>query len=186
MTFHAFLLVRNEADILPQTLPHLLEFCAAVHVLDTGSTDGTWDLVREMALREKRLRPFASAPLTGDVSLRGIMFEAVRRTMRGGDWFGRVDADEFYHHQLVGLRVVTSEDEDLGTVREVLATGGNAVLVVSGSRGEVLLPFIDEVVRLVDVVAGSIAVDLIDGLIPERRERQPRVPPRRWRAGRKN
>lgn len=97
MTFHAFLLVRNEADILPQTLPHLLEFCAAVHVLDTGSTDGSWDLVREMALREKRLRPFASAPLTGDVSLRGIMFEAVRRTMRGGDWFGRVDADEFYH-----------------------------------------------------------------------------------------
>ncbi|HEX2838882.1 MAG TPA: glycosyltransferase family 2 protein [Phycisphaerales bacterium] len=97
MTFHAFLLVRNEADILPQTLPHLLEFCGAVHVLDTGSTDGSWDLVREMALREKRLRPFASAPLTGDVSLRGVMFEAVRGTMRDGDWFGRVDADEFYH-----------------------------------------------------------------------------------------
>jgi 16S rRNA processing protein RimM len=97
-----------------------------------------------------------------------------------------LDADEFYHHQLVGLRAVTSGGEDLGTVGEVLATGGNAVLVVSGSRGEVLLPFIDDVVRSVDVAAGSITVELLDGLIPEQRERPPRIPPRRWRAGRKN
>jgi 16S rRNA processing protein RimM len=97
-----------------------------------------------------------------------------------------LDADEFYHHQLVKLRVVTSNGQELGSVREVLSTGSNAVLVVNGPQGEVLLPFIEDVVRSVDTGAGTITVDLLEGLMPEPRERQPRVPPRRWRAGRKN
>lgn len=97
-----------------------------------------------------------------------------------------LEIDQFYHHQLVGLLAVTSGGEELGRVGEVLATGGNAVLVVNGPRGEVLLPFIDDVVQSVDIAAGRITVDLMDGLMPEPRERQPRVPPRRWRAGRKN
>jgi 16S rRNA processing protein RimM len=110
---------------------------------------------------------------------RGLLIEVLESTLPP------LDTDEFYHHQLVGLHVV-SGDEDLGTVREVLSTGGNAVLVVNGPRGEVLLPFIDDVVTSVDVDAGRITVELMAGLLPEPRERQRRAPPRRWRAGRKN
>jgi 16S rRNA processing protein RimM len=97
-----------------------------------------------------------------------------------------LDKDEFYHHQLVGLRVATAAGEDLGVVREVLPTGGNAVLVVSGPRGELLLPFVEDVITSVNLSDGAITVELIEGLAPERRERQPRLPPRRWRATRKN
>ncbi|MGE0543674.1 MAG: ribosome maturation factor RimM [Dehalococcoidia bacterium] len=97
-----------------------------------------------------------------------------------------LQSDEFYHHQLVGLRAVTSGGDELGTVREVLSTGGNAVLVVDAPEGEVLLPFIEEVVGSVDLGAATITVEMLDGLMPEARERQPRVPPRRWRSGRKN
>jgi 16S rRNA processing protein RimM len=97
-----------------------------------------------------------------------------------------LDADEFYHHQLVGLRVTLDDGEELGIVREVLATGGNAVLVVNGPRGEVLLPFIEDVVRSVNLTEGVVMAEMIDGLMPEPQERQPRVPPRRWRTTRKN
>lgn len=91
-----------------------------------------------------------------------------------------LDEDEFYHHQLTGLQVNTTADEPLGEVVEVLATGGNAVLVVRGPLGEVLLPFIDDVIRAVDLPAGRITVELIDGLLtpPSEKPRREFVP--RW------
>jgi 16S rRNA processing protein RimM len=96
-----------------------------------------------------------------------------------------LDEDEFYHHQLVGLRARTVHGEVLGAVSEVLQTGGNAVLVVLGSDTELLVPFIDDVVKSVDLDAGVLTVELIDGLMPdqpERREPEPRPrPQRRWR-----
>lgn len=91
-----------------------------------------------------------------------------------------LDDDEFYHHQLVGLRVATLDGSDLGVVREVLSTGSNAVLVVSGPRGEVLLPFIEDVIREIDLGGGAISVELLDGLLPDT-ERQ--SVPRRTRPG---
>lgn len=78
---------------------------------------------------------------------------------------------DYYHFQLQGLAVRTVEGETLGSVTEVLSPGGNAVLVVHGDRGEILLPFIDQVIRTVDLDARVIAVELMEGLLPE--------PPRR-------
>jgi 16S rRNA processing protein RimM len=72
-----------------------------------------------------------------------------------------LDDDEFYHHELIGLRVETVAGVALGEVREVLATGSNAVLVI-GTRGETLLPFIDDVVESVDLDEGLIVVDPLD------------------------
>ena len=87
-----------------------------------------------------------------------------------------LDEDEFYHHQLIDLRVLTTDGDELGRVVEVLATGGNAVLVVRGEQGEVLLPFIEDVIKSVDLGAGQVTVELIEGLMPE-----PQAAPRRAR-----
>lgn len=95
--FHAFMLVRDEGDILAQTIAHLLTWCDALHVLDTGSTDATWDIVREAASRDPRVRPFEHREQVMRIGLRGLMFEAARREYRRGDWIAYVDADEFYH-----------------------------------------------------------------------------------------
>ncbi len=48
---------------------------------------------------------------------------------------------EYYWTDLQGLRVVTVDDVELGTVSHLLATGANDVLVVKGER-ERLLPFV--------------------------------------------
>jgi 16S rRNA processing protein RimM len=72
---------------------------------------------------------------------------------------------EYYERQIIGLHVTTTEGEPLGQVVEVLATGANDVYVVQGPRGQVLLPARVEVVRSIDLEAGTMTVTLLPGLI---------------------
>ncbi len=98
MRFHALLPVRDEADIIGQCLRHLLTWADAVYVFDTGSVDDTWDIVRDVASRDDRVRLLGRDPVYfSETRLRGWMFHQARAHMRDGDWFLRVDADEFHH-----------------------------------------------------------------------------------------
>ena len=72
--------------------------------------------------------------------------------------------DEYFAHEILGLRVVTVQGEDLGRVREILPTGANDVYVVRGTHGEILLPAIAEVIVEVDVENGTMQVRLLEGL----------------------
>lgn len=74
-------------------------------------------------------------------------------------------AGEYFVHQIVGLSVRTADDQDLGQVAEVLQTGSNDVYVVKGPQGEVLLPATKEVIRSIDLDAGTMLVALLPGLI---------------------
>jgi len=74
------------------------------------------------------------------------------------DQFPAAASGEFYWADLVGLKVVNAAGVDLGTVSRVFETGANDVLVVEGER-ERLLPFVETVVRQVDVAGGTITVD---------------------------
>lgn len=78
-----------------------------------------------------------------------------------------LQAGQFYEHQIVGLSVVTVDGHALGEVVEVLATGANDVYVVQGLRGEILLPARVEVVRAIDLDAGTMTVSLLPGLMPD-------------------
>jgi len=69
----------------------------------------------------------------------------------------------YFHWQILGLTVVTDQDEVLGQVTEILTTGANDVYVVRGDR-EILLPATDEVVRRIDPAGGKIIVHLLPGL----------------------
>lgn len=70
----------------------------------------------------------------------------------------------FYHHQIIGLVVVTEDGEDLGEVVEILATGANDVYLVAGAQGEILLPAISDVIRQIDLDAHRMTVHLLEGL----------------------
>lgn len=68
------------------------------------------------------------------------------------------EADEYYWNDLIGLRVVNTQGQDLGQVEKLLETGANDVLVVRGER-ERLIPFVANSVLEVDLKAGCIRVD---------------------------
>jgi 16S rRNA processing protein RimM len=74
---------------------------------------------------------------------------------------------EYYHHQLLGLAVVSDEGQALGRLAQILGTGANDVYIVRPEAGaEILLPAIDEVILEINLERGEIKVHLLPGLIP--------------------
>ena len=65
---------------------------------------------------------------------------------------------EYYWSDLIGLTVLNQEGQTFGTVQNLLETGANDVLVVSGER-ERLIPFVRQVILNVDLQAGTIQVE---------------------------
>lgn len=72
--------------------------------------------------------------------------------------------DEFYWHELVGLRVVVEGGRELGEVTAMLGTGGHDLLVVHGGGKEYLIPARREFMLDTDRQAGVIIVADIPGL----------------------
>jgi 16S rRNA processing protein RimM len=70
----------------------------------------------------------------------------------------RDDAESYFIHELVGLRVVDIEGTEVGRLAEVLTTGANDVYVVRGDAGEVLIPAIGEVVVRIDLPVGVMEI----------------------------
>ena len=56
---------------------------------------------------------------------------------------------------LIGCRVTDDEGNDYGKITDVMQPGGNDVYVISGKRGEVLVPALKSVVINVDTKAGE-------------------------------
>ena len=78
------------------------------------------------------------------------------------------DPDEYYDHQLVGLRVRTVDQAEVGEIADVLHLPAQDVLAVRRDDGrEVLVPFVTEIVPVVDVDAGHVLVDPPAGLLEE-------------------
>ncbi len=79
-----------------------------------------------------------------------------------------LEEDEFYDWELIGCRVETVEGEELGLVREVLRTGGDAeVLVVEKAEagGEHLIPLAETICVEIDIENKLIRVDPPEGLL---------------------
>ncbi|MCZ7554127.1 MAG: 16S rRNA processing protein RimM [Anaerolineae bacterium UTCFX2] len=76
---------------------------------------------------------------------------------------------EFYHHQILGLRVKSDAGQELGTVVGILETGANDVFVVQSQDGsEILLPNIRSIVLEIDPDRHEMTVHLLPGLVPEK------------------
>ena len=74
-------------------------------------------------------------------------------------------SDEFYWSDLLGLRVVTPDGEELGELVDIIETGSNDVYVVKKNGREVLVPALEDVVVSVDLAGGRMTVSLPEGLL---------------------
>ncbi len=67
--------------------------------------------------------------------------------------------DRYYETDLIGLRVLNQAGEELGRIDSILENGAHAVMRVRWEGGERLVPWVESVVRSVELEAGEVRVD---------------------------
>ncbi|MBD5459015.1 MAG: 16S rRNA processing protein RimM [Lachnospiraceae bacterium] len=78
----------------------------------------------------------------------------------------KLQKDEYFVADLVGMQVITEDGEPFGRLKNVLETGANDVYVVeTAEKKEVLLPAIKECVLQIDMDKEVITVHIMDGLL---------------------
>lgn len=78
----------------------------------------------------------------------------------------RLQRDEYFIADLIGLKVHDEDGTELGTVKDVIETGANDVYEVEMADGRsLLLPAIKQCILNVDVENGMMQVHVLEGLL---------------------
>ena len=73
---------------------------------------------------------------------------------------------DFFLHQIVGMEVITDQDQYLGRIKEILITGANDVYLIETAEGnEILIPAIDQVILEINQEEGKVLVHILPGLL---------------------
>jgi glycosyltransferase involved in cell wall biosynthesis len=93
---HGLCIVKDESDIIEASLRAAATWCDHIYVLDNGSTDETWEVVQRIARSITSIVPYHQEDKPFTNGSRSQIFNAFRDQARLGDWWCRLDADEFY------------------------------------------------------------------------------------------
>lgn len=73
---------------------------------------------------------------------------------------------EFYYHEIIGCLVSTLDNQEVGKVVEILETGANDVWGIKAASGKMhYIPYIEDVVKDVNVADKKIVIDPLEGLL---------------------
>lgn len=80
---------------------------------------------------------------------------------------GELADGEFYYSDIIGCEVWSDEGDYLGKIKEILSPGANDVWVLSAGQNkkDILLPYIDDVVKKIDIESKRIEVHVLEGLL---------------------
>ncbi len=79
----------------------------------------------------------------------------------------------WYPHQLAGLEAVDEDGLKLGSVTGLMAAPAHDLLVVRSGGQDVLVPFVTQMVPVVDLEAGRVVLDPPEGLFPSELGEEP-------------
>ena len=78
----------------------------------------------------------------------------------------KLPQDSYFIVDLIGIKVITDDNKELGNIVDVYPTGANDIYVVKDELGkQVLLPAIGDVIKEVDIKNKKMVVHLIQGLV---------------------
>jgi 16S rRNA processing protein RimM len=72
--------------------------------------------------------------------------------------------NQYFMHQLVGLKVKDEQGNDLGHIKSILELPAHNLFVIEYKSREVLVPHVDEFVVSIDMVNKIIVLNVIEGL----------------------
>jgi glycosyltransferase involved in cell wall biosynthesis len=95
MKLYAICLVKDEDDIVAQTLTYATRYCDKIFVLDNGSSDRTWEIAKKLSAQYPQIVPFEQTYLPFDNALRARAYNQVHQELGDDDWWMILDSDEF-------------------------------------------------------------------------------------------
>lgn len=72
---------------------------------------------------------------------------------------------QYYHFEIIGLEVRTTEGELLGNVTDILTTPSNDNYIVNQANNQILIPAIEDVIVSIEPDKGYITINPITGLL---------------------
>jgi glycosyltransferase involved in cell wall biosynthesis len=88
-------LVKNEDDIIAQTLTYALRYCTRIFVIDNGSTDETWRIVQSLSEQYPQVVPMLQTHESFNNALRALAYNKYHADFSDSDWWMILDSDEF-------------------------------------------------------------------------------------------
>ena len=79
-----------------------------------------------------------------------------------------LEENEYYYYEIIGLNVIDENGELLGKIKEILSPGANDVWVVQRKgKKDALIPYIESVVKEIDLDANEVHVEIPEGLLDD-------------------
>lgn len=77
-----------------------------------------------------------------------------------------LEGNEYYFHEIIGCTVIGTEGQEIGVITDILQTGANDVWTVKPASGkDHYIPYIEDVVKDIDIENKKITIDVLDGLL---------------------
>ncbi|WP_170142583.1 ribosome maturation factor RimM [Thermosporothrix hazakensis] len=154
--------VRGELKVQPLTdIPDRFTTLKAVY-LTPGYTRHTIESVR----------PYKGTMIL--LKLRGFNDANAVEALRGQELcipveqLAELPPDSYYQHDILGLRVLTLGNTEIGHISDIIATGGNDIYVITSVEGkQVMIPAVKAIIKQIDLVRHVMYIDPIPGLLDD-------------------
>lgn len=79
-----------------------------------------------------------------------------------------LEENEYYYFEILGLLVYDENGQEIGKIKEILSPGANDVWVIQRKgKKDLLIPYIESVVKKIDLAQGKVQVELLEGLLDD-------------------
>ncbi len=96
MKIHCICLVKDEEDILEQTVSSAASWADHIFIADNGSSDSTPQIIDRLVDGKKIIKVNGFEKVRYREGLCGLIYQQFKHLAKPGDWWCRLDADEFY------------------------------------------------------------------------------------------
>ncbi len=77
-----------------------------------------------------------------------------------------LEEDEYFMSDLIGMKAITAEGEELGEITDLMETAGHDIYIIGKGKDEIMVPAVEEFVKKIDFENKIIIFELIDGMRP--------------------
>ena len=152
--------IRGEVKVFPTTDdPNRFRKLKQV-ILDTGKEQLEMEIVSVKFFKNQVIVKFKGIDDINDVE----------KYRKAGLYVTRENAvplgeNEYFIADLIGLKVISDDEEELGVIDDVLQTGANDVYIVKKEQTpDLLIPAIKDCIKNVNIEEGTMIVHLLPGL----------------------